>query len=186
MKEYKNIDVAIKAFATLLKDHPTAKLSIVGTGESDLTLINLVAKMGLSENVSFLGRVSEEEKATLFSQSWAMLQPSQVEGWGITVIEANASGTPVIASRVNGLQDSVVDGKTGILVPVRSVQQFAVAMKKVTEDFAYRNMLSQNAYIWAQNFDWTKSANHFYNLIGKSIDAASPIYSKLSFASSKE
>jgi glycosyltransferase XagB len=187
LKEYKNIDVAIKAFSEVLKEQPNAKFSIVGSGEYERNLKSLVERLGISESVSFMGRVTESQKAILFAQSWAMLQPSQIEGWGITVIEANALGTPVIASQVNGLRDSVVDGKTGMLVPVRNIEQFALAMKKIAQDYGYRNMLSQNAYIWAQNFDWDKSANHFYNLIGRSVDATTAsLYSKLSFARSKE
>lgn len=173
LRKYKNIDIAIKAFASVVRSHPTAKLSIVGSGEHDSFLKKLVANLGIENSVTFLGRVSEEEKAILLGQSWAMLQPSQVEGWGITVIEANAAGTPVIASRVNGLKDSVVDEKTGILVPVKDVVQFAEAMNKIIESAPYRTMLSQNAFVWSKNFDWDKSAKAFYKLFGKSLDVQS-------------
>lgn len=170
LKDYKNIDVAIKAFAKVAKEYPFAKLSIVGSGEMDQELQQLTEELGLTEQVSFLGKVSEERKLELLAESWCALQPSQVEGWGITVIEANTVGTPVIASRVNGLQDSVVDGNTGILVELKNVDQFANAMITITKDAEYRERLSQNAIIWARNFDWDKSANEFYSLIGKSFD----------------
>src|SRR5207237_10913800 len=108
-----NIDVAIKAFAKVVRIQKKAKLAIVGEGESYLTLNKLVAELGIKKSVTFHGRVSEEEKVLLLAKSWAAIQPSQMEGWGLTVIEANAAGTPVIASRVNGLQDSVLDGQIG-------------------------------------------------------------------------
>ncbi len=188
LRKYKNIDVAIKAFALVVKDHAQAKLSIVGSGEHESILKNLVQELGIEQSVTFLGRVSEEEKAILLGQSWAMLQPSQVEGWGITVIEANAAGTPVIASRVNGLKDSVVDEKTGILIPVKDVDQFAQAMNKIIESAPYRTMLSQNAYVWSKNFDWDKSAKAFYKLFGKSLDIESQAseYKNLSFVTVKD
>ncbi len=170
LKEYKKIDIAIKAFAAFHKEYPDARLSIVGSGEEDKALEKLVAKLSLAEHVTFFGRVSEKRKAELLAQSWAMIQPSQIEGWGLTVIEANACGTPVIASNVNGLKDSVVDGQTGILVPVNNIHGFTDAMKLIASNTVYRNTLSKNAYSWSKKFDWNTSANEFYRIIGRSLD----------------
>ena len=169
LKEYKNIDVAIKAFAKVVRIHKKAELAIVGAGESYPELEQLVTELGIANAVKFHGRVSELEKAKILAKSWAALQPSQMEGWGITVIEANAAGTPVIASKVNGLQDSVIDGQTGLLVPARNVTQFANAMMKIVEDDITRISLSQAAQLWARNFDWDRSADAFYGLIGKNV-----------------
>lgn len=169
LKDYKNIDIAIKAFAKVHRIKKSAKLAIVGTGESYLSLEKLVSELKIKRAVKFYGFVSEVEKAKLLAKSWAAIQPSQMEGWGITVIEANAAGTPVIASRVSGLQDSVIDGQTGILVQSGSVVQFANAMMKVTEDDNLRSNLSTEAKNWARNFDWNKSSETFYNLIGTNI-----------------
>lgn len=173
LKEYKNIDVAIEAFAKVLKIHKNAKLSIVGTGEMYEKLASQVEKLGIANAVTFYGRVSEKEKAQLLSQSWAAIQPSQMEGWGITVIEANAAGTPVIASKVSGLKDSVIDKKTGLLIPVGDVAWFAVAMRKLAEDYMLRFNLTHGAREWAKNFDWDQSAKDFYEVIGKNFRSPS-------------
>ncbi len=169
LKEYKNIDIAIKAFAKVVRIKKTAKLAIVGTGESYHRLEQLVEDLKITHAVTFHGHVGEEEKAKLLARSWAAIQPSQMEGWGITVIESNAAGTPVIASSVNGLQDSVNDGQTGMLVPAGNVTQFANAMMQLAEDDVLRIRLSEKARLWAKNFDWTKSADVFYNLIGSNF-----------------
>lgn len=184
LKEYKNIDVAIKAFAKVVRIHKKAKLAIVGTGESFLSLKNLVTELGLTRSVKFYGHVSEAEKAKLLGKSWAAIQPSQMEGWGITVIEANAAGTPVIASNVNGLQDSVVDQETGMLVPVGNVAQFANAMMKVVEDDALRIGLTDNAKKWAQNFNWDQSSQLFYDVIRRNLggEAVQPSYQEVASA----
>ncbi len=182
LKEYKNIDVAIKAFAKVVQLHKKAKFFIVGEGESLSVLNNLVADLGIKKSVTFYGRVEEKEKVKLLAKSWAAIQPSQMEGWGLTVIEANAAGTPVIASRVNGLQDSVVDGRTGMLVSSGSVTQFANAMVALIEDNQLRFNLSQDARIWAKNFDWSKSAELFSRLIGSNFGASfRPSYSDIIF-----
>jgi glycosyltransferase XagB len=165
LKDYKNIDIAIKAFAKTLSEHSSAIFSIVGSGESYIKLKKLVKKLKIEKNVEFLGRITEEEKIKQFSQSWIMVQPSLVEGWGITVIEANSYRTPVVASRVNGLIDSVVENKTGILVDSKNIDQYSKAFSRLFKDKNYRNKLSENAYKWSQNFNWEKSAFEFQSLI---------------------
>ncbi len=169
LKKYKNIDIAIKAFAKVVRVRKDATLSIVGNGESYPELKKLVAELDLTKSVTFHGRVDEEEKVKLLARSWAAIQPSQMEGWGITVIEANAAGTPVIASRVNGLQDSVVDEQTGLLVSAGNVTQLANAMMQIADEDALRVRLSEQAKEWAENFNWDKSADAFYSLIGKNF-----------------
>ncbi len=183
LQDYKNIDVAIAAFAKVLKKYRNAKLNIVGFGESHVKLKKLAERLSGGESIAFLGKVSHAEKVRLLSEAWVVLQPSEIEGWGITVIEANACGTPVIASRVHGLRDSVVHGRTGILVEHRNVRQFAAAMEKLIRDSGLRDKLSKEAYLWSKNFDWGKSADLFYNVIGKSISYQGqgvPLYTKAS------
>ena len=169
LQEYKNIDVAIIAFARVVKIHKNARLKIVGFGESYLKLKKLAKRLNVSESIEFLGKVSEIEKVKLFSEAWVVLQPSQIEGWGITVIEANACGTTVIASRVHGLRDSVIDGRTGILVESGDIFGFATAMERLISDPELRLSLSREAYLWSKSFSWGRSAELFYDLIGKSI-----------------
>jgi len=142
----------------------------------------------LKKAVTFHGYVAEEEKVKLLAKSWAAIQPSQMEGWGITVIEANAAGTPVIASNVKGLQDSVNDGLTGILAPAGNVTQFANAMMKIAEDNELRDKFSQDARLWAKNFDWNKSAETFYNLLGKDFERETiiPTYSENMFSTTEK
>ena len=180
LKEYKNIDVAIKAFARILKTQKDARFSVVGWGETYPELYRLVEKLQISHAVNFYGRVTDKQKAKFLSESWAAIQPSLIEGWGITVIEANAAGTPVIASRVSGLQDSVVNGETGMLVEKGNVKQFATAMQVIVSDTAMRERLSQNAVRWSQNFDWDKSANMFYRLIGRTIAGDTQVQPRVS------
>ena len=169
LKDYKNVDVAIKAFAEVVKKHADAKLLIAGQGESFDGLYALAGSYGLLNNVTFLGRISEDEKTKILAESWVMLQPSQMEGWGISVIEANAHGTPVIASRVNGLKDSVQENVTGLLVEVGNIHAFSEAMNLLIENPALRTQLSYSAHEWSKYFRWSKSAEHFYKVIGRSV-----------------
>jgi glycosyltransferase involved in cell wall biosynthesis/cellulose synthase/poly-beta-1,6-N-acetylglucosamine synthase-like glycosyltransferase/O-antigen/teichoic acid export membrane protein len=162
LKPYKNIDVAITAFAEVVRKYPNAKLTIAGSGESRQSLQKLAETLQISYAVKFVGHVSEEEKMSLLAKSWAALQPSSYEGWGITVIEANACGTPVIASNVSGLKDSILHNRTGILVKNQDVQAFSQAMLRLIEDYQSRMILSRQASRWAKMFSWEDSACRFY------------------------
>ncbi len=187
LKPYKNIDTAIKAFDLVLRKYPEAQLDIVGEGESMKYLRDLVVQLGIQTNVTFHGKVSEEMKASFLAKSWAMLQPSMMEGWGITVIEANACGTPVIASHVNGLKDSVLDRKTGILVNPKKVEEFAEAMIALIENPKYLQQMNGHALSWSRNFTWDKSAEMFYSLITTVLPETAyiPSYGGLAVVESK-
>ncbi len=172
LKPYKNVDVAIKSFSKLVKNYPKATLSIVGEGESLTPLRNLTNKLNLGKQVTFWGKVSNKKKVKLLSQSWVALQPSSVEGWGITVLEANACGTPVIASDVNGLKDSILDSRTGLLVPLKSVNALSNAMEHMLLNEKKRKILTKNALVWSKQFSWETSSNIFLASLEREIKKA--------------
>jgi glycosyltransferase involved in cell wall biosynthesis len=165
LKPYKNIDVAIKAFVNIVKSYPTARLVIAGEGENAKQLKELTESLKLTESVSFLGKVTSSEKSRLLAISWIALQPSSFEGWGLTVIEANAAGTPVIAANVNGLKDSVIAGKTGLLVPRGNINELTKTMELLISSSGYRKKLSEAAFVYAQEFDWEITAGEFQDII---------------------
>lgn len=167
LKAYKNVDIAIKAFAKLIYKYPEARLTIAGFGETFSDLVRLAKSLGLGNSVIFAGKVNEEEKQKLLSQSWASLQPSLFEGWGITVIEANACGTTVIASDVKGLRDSVRDGLTGYLVEPKNPAILAEAMEYLITNPSERERLEENGIYWSNYFSWDKSAWEFLNIINE-------------------
>jgi glycosyltransferase involved in cell wall biosynthesis len=161
LKPHKNVDIAIKSFRRVLEKYPGAKLQVAGFGECLEDLKKLTFKLGIEKSVSFLGKVSEKRKIELLSKSWVALQPSMIEGWGITIIEANAAGTPVIASDVYGLRDSVVHGKTGLLAKPKNIEDFSKNMIRLIRNDRLRLSLSEQALIWSRNFDWTNSSATF-------------------------
>jgi glycosyltransferase involved in cell wall biosynthesis len=83
---------------------------------------------------------------------------SPKEGWGLTVVEANACGVPVVASRRPGLVDSVRDRDTGILVPYGDAAAFAAAALELLRDPELRAAYAARARAWAQNFTWDDAA----------------------------
>ncbi|HXG01223.1 MAG TPA: glycosyltransferase family 4 protein, partial [Bacteroidota bacterium] len=94
---------------------------------------------------------------------------SSKEGWGLTVIEANACGTPVIASNVEGLRDAVRDGETGLLYTFGNVRDLSEKLVRILTDETLRNRLAANAVEWSKQFDWEKAARTTLELLTKRL-----------------
>ncbi|KKU81824.1 MAG: Glycosyltransferase, group 2 family protein [Parcubacteria group bacterium GW2011_GWA1_47_8] len=169
LKEYKSVDVLLRAFVKILVTFPEARLIVAGDGDELGALKRLAAKLNISVHVSFRGKVSEEEKRDIMRSSWVVVNPSMMEGWGLTTIEANACGTPVVASDVPGLRDSVRDGETGILVPYGDAHVLAREITRLLEDPVLRVVLAAKAVAWAANFEWQKSSDAFLRLLSRSV-----------------
>lgn len=167
LKGYKSVNDLINAFSIVIKKIPNAKLFIAGRGESENELKNIVVKLKLSNNVNFLGFISEEDKVKIMQKSWVTVNPSFIEGWGITCIESNACGTPVIASDVGGLRDSVKNGKTGFLFEYGNIEQLASKISFILKNKKLREMMNLESIKWASNFSWKKSANKFFDIINR-------------------
>ena len=169
VKKYKCPELCLYAMKRIISQVPEARLVVAGTGDYLPALIELSKKLKLENNVEFLGFVSEEKKKELLQSAWVSVNMSLKEGWGITVIESNACGTPVVASNSPGLRDSVVDNKTGFLVSPGDVEASAGRIIRILQNKALRDTLSQNALEWANKFNWGKSAEKMLKLIEKEI-----------------
>jgi glycosyltransferase involved in cell wall biosynthesis/O-antigen/teichoic acid export membrane protein len=168
LKYYKSVHIFLKAAAQVLKKMPDVEFIVAGDGEENTRLRQLASRLGISASVTFTGKVEDSQKIELYQQAWVFVNPSFMEGWGITSIEANACGTPVIASDVPGLRDSVRE-ESGVLVPFGEVEQFAEAIIEMLSSKKKREELSVSAQKWAARFDWNKSASKGLEVIEKVI-----------------
>ena len=147
-------------FLHLLRDRfPTARLEVAGSGDDAPRLEAVARGLGLSDRVRFLGRVSEEEKISLYRRASVALNSSLKEGWGLTSIEANGCGTPVVASDVPGLCDSVRDGQTGFLVPFGDAQAMADRIGRILGDRDLAARLQSASLEWARSHTWDAVAD---------------------------
>lgn len=170
LRRYKSVDIAIRAMPELLKLVPEARLEIAGSGPMESSLRVLADELGVAGNLFFHGFLAEEEKVRLLQKAHVIVNLSMKEGWGLTVIEANACGTPVVAARVPGLQDSVLDGKTGLLVPYGDPDALAKQVSRLLRDDVCREQMSQEAINWAANFNWDFTAQHCLDLFTQCVD----------------
>jgi glycosyltransferase involved in cell wall biosynthesis len=169
LKKYKGVDLVIRAFAACRV--PEATLQIAGAGEFRPALEQLAGTLGVSSRVEFLGRVDEAAKITMLRRAWAILFASPKEGWGITNLEAAASGTPVIASNSPGIRESVRHGETGFLVPHGDVAAMAESMRNLSGERALVEHLGVAARRFAETFSWARAADeteaHLREVVGK-------------------
>ena len=152
LKRSKRVDEAILAVSIVAAHVPSVKLHIVGKGEEEERLKELVTSLNLSKNVIFHGFLPKAERNTLLKESCAILVTSVKEGWGLIVTEANAFGTPAIVYNVDGLRDSVLNGRTGVITPKNTPASLAGSIVGLLSDDKLRKELSENALEFAKRY----------------------------------
>jgi glycosyltransferase involved in cell wall biosynthesis len=157
VKRYKGLDTLLRALALLRARKPGVpglRLAVAGSGDDVPRLKALAAELGVADAVDFEGFVSAQRKKELYYAASVVLNSSRKEGWGLTSIEGNACGTPVVATDVPGLCDSVRHGETGFLVPFGDAPAFADAVERLLDDSALWKAFSENGRRWASAHTW--------------------------------
>jgi glycosyltransferase involved in cell wall biosynthesis len=152
----KRFDMLIQAFARIRDQHPEARLVIVGEGYERADLEALVRSLGIEESVSLAGRVSDDDLISLYRRAWAVASASSREGWGMTLTEAAACGTPSVATRIPGHIDAVSAGRSGLLVD--DEPGLVSGLRQVIDDSALRDRLQAGALEHAAGFTWDRTA----------------------------
>jgi glycosyltransferase involved in cell wall biosynthesis len=158
LEPYKRIDLLLHAMARIRDVVPGADLVVIGRGSERLRLEALARELGLEAKTRFAGFVTDDERDALLAQARVCVCASEKEGWGLTVIEANALGTPVVASDAPGLRDSLRHGQTGYLAPSGDVDAFAARIAELLTEDALVQRMSESALAWSRSFDWEVAA----------------------------
>ncbi len=172
LKKYKSVEQLLHALVIVRKKFPDLRLVIVGEGDNRPALEKLANELLIADVVTFTAFVEEREKVCWMQKVWFAVNTSSKEGWGLTVIEANACGTTVIASNVPGLRDAVKDGETGLLYEFGNVSDLADKMMKLLTDASLRERLSHAAYTWAATFDWDAAAGRTLALLEQRVHSS--------------
>jgi len=154
VEPYKRVDLFLRALVHVRRQVPSLRTVIVGEGSASADLRSLCTSLGLDACVRFAGFVPADEKVRLLQQAHALVNTSEKEGWGLTVLEGNACGTITVASDVPGLRDSVRDRKTGLLVRHGDIEALASALTEILTDSALQETLGRAAKDWAAGFTW--------------------------------
>ncbi len=171
MVKQKGFDVLIRAFAEA--DLQSHDLLFAGEGPEHAALCQLAEFVGMKDRVHFLGRTDRSKTVALFKGCSFFVLPSRMEPFGIVNLEAMAAGKAIIASRVGGVPEVVLDGETGILVPPEEVAALATALRQLTTDAPLRERLANNGRRRALEFTWPKIAQAFYSIYSSAVTGKS-------------
>lgn len=151
----KGIDILLHAVAELKNHWPSVKLLQVGTGPETASLMRLSESLGISDNVQWLGGVGHSEIPGVFNRGTVYVHPSRVdpagqtEAFGIVLIEAQAAGLPVVASKSGGIPETLVDQETGFLFSEGDYISLASHVSKILSDTSLLAKMSAQARLHA-------------------------------------
>jgi glycosyltransferase involved in cell wall biosynthesis len=157
LEAYKRIDLVLDAIARVAKQRPAVRLALLGRGAERERLARRADALGIRDRVEFAGFVSDAERDAWLARARVCVCASRKEGFGLTVIEANAVGTPNVASDAPGLRDTVRHGETGFLVSGEAAE-FAERIEALLGDDALAERMSRAALDWSRGFDWDVAA----------------------------
>lgn len=170
---YKGLDVLIQAMALMRDQVPDARLLIVGAGQLETEYRQLVSRHGLTSCVVFAGNVPDDELPKYYGCSDMLALPSKdrSEGFGLTILEANATGKPAIGTTVGGIPSVIRDGYNGLLVPPNDPSALAEAIKKVLSDDDLLKRMGRNGRVFAERHDWSIVAKQTEELYKRALTA---------------
>lgn len=148
----------IEAFGSLYAERRDIRLKIIGDGVERAALEELVASKGLKNAVTFLGKLPYEDVAAEMRSSHLFVLPSYYEALGCVYLEAMACGIPTVGVRGMGIDEIIVDGENGLLVPPKDVDSLCEKMKMVIEDSNLAQKLGRNGRTTALKYTWSASA----------------------------
>ena len=158
---HKGLPYLLQAFGKFARSHREYELVIVGErleGGVDPSLIHLSNELGIRDRVKFAGRLSERRTWEILGRARCLVLPSLAEAFGMTVLEAMASETPVIATRVGGIPEVVRNGRNGLLVPPADADALSESMERIASDSRLRRNLAEEGRRSCAQFTWDEMA----------------------------
>jgi starch synthase len=164
---HKGLPYLLEAFASFSHGHPQYMLILVGErleGGVDPSLVHLAKRLGILERVKFTGRLAQRETVQILGKSRCLVLPSLAEAFGMTVLEAMASETPVIATSVGGIPEVVQDGRNGLLVPPADPHTLSEAMERIASDARLQRRFSREGVKTCRRFTWDSVARKTFDV----------------------
>lgn len=161
----KQVSELIQAFAKVHEERPSANLRIVGEGPKRDELEEQARSLGLEKPISFEGRVPDEEVPRYYASAKMFVLPSAWEGHPLTLLEAWAASTPVIAYAVEGVEEFIDHDETGYLVPPNSTNELADTLRVAIENPDRAEAWGENARrLVEEEYSWEGVADRTYTM----------------------
>ncbi len=160
LRKYKRPEYALRVYEELNIQIPDLKLIITGSGPSLKRMKEAIKTKNY--NIEFLGKVDYKELSEIIRKSWINLHFSITEGWGYSILESSASGTPTVALRVPGVVDTIKDNFNGFLV--NDIKEFKEKILYIVNN---EDLFVKNSREFAENFTWERTVEMWYQLLSK-------------------
>lgn len=164
-EKHKRISYMIRIWAEIEKDERFAdwKFEIVGDGPSLEMYKQMVQTLGL-KRISFMGRQIPD---SFYKRAKIFLMTSAIEGWGMTLVEAQQGGAvPIVSETFSSVHDIITDGETGRIVPMHHWEQYEKVLKETMLDDVHRERMARNAMVTCQKYAVDKIVDNWESLIG--------------------
>jgi glycosyltransferase involved in cell wall biosynthesis len=131
-----------------------ANLLLLGTGELEAKLRSLALEVGLNGRITFVGHVAHDQLPDYLRAADVFVRPSRSEGFGSAFLESMAVGTPVVATRIGGIPDFLLDGQNGLFCEVNNPRDLSQKLEQIFSDSELQTRLAQGGIATAKEYDW--------------------------------
>lgn len=174
LQKRKGHDAMISALPAIKKKYPNIHYCIVGDGPEKESLKHHVSELRLDDCVEFIYDLSDKDLATYYRNCSLFILPNRavgkdIEGFGMVLIEAQASGKPVVAGDSGGTSETMIVGKTGFIINCENKENIAEALISILDETDLEVMGEQGRRFVEQNFDWSKLHGDFVDLLNKNL-----------------
>jgi glycosyltransferase involved in cell wall biosynthesis len=149
-----DIPTAIQAFVLVKEKYSNAQMTIAGSGPELAQLQSLVISLQLSKSIQFSNRIDNSDIPALYARADCLINPSTVDNMPISILEAFASGVPVVSTDAGGIPDMLENGVSGFLVPVGDAKGIAREVLRVLEDGELSDRITRSAFAEAEKYAW--------------------------------
>lgn len=164
MRRYKRPEESIYLLKNIIWKFKCMRLFIIGTGPEFVKLKQLTENLNLRESIKFMGRLSTEDLSEIVAKAWLNIHASVTEGWGLSILEAAASGTPTVAYAVPGVVDAIEEGINGITVKNGEREALAEAACSILND---PEKWWKSSVEVAKKYSWDKTVESWETLFEK-------------------
>lgn len=165
----------LRAFERLRSSCPQpVRLTLVGTGDAEASLHQLAAELGIAEAVTFAGFVSRDDMPAIYHDADVFVLPSQSEGMSIALLEAMASGLPVIVTDTGGTAELVQEGLNGHIVPWADIAALTAAMERLATNANARAQMGRHSLRIVKQSSWPEITRQYIELFERIIAGELP------------
>ena len=166
----KGLGYLIEAVRKLSKKYPQVKLEIMGDGEEEkMRLEGIMKKLNLKNEINFLGRIPREETSPYYQRADVFVLPSLNEGMSNAMLEALATGLPILATNTGGSKELIEEGENGYIIKKKNPQDIADKLEKLIKDPELRKKMGEASRKKALEMSWEKVAKKYYQVYEKNI-----------------